>query len=301
MCYGRRCWRRSRRSRHKTPFLGAERVPFWRRVIPPLIIGFVALQIAGCDEQILHDLSEQDANRVLSRLGNESLGAKKVLQSDGRWAIAVERKSVVTALSYLDTNRVLSPRSTSGHPSNKGGFVPSREEQWFRYERSVALSLEDSLNTLAGVLEARVHLNLPETDPLFGTRKELTGSGSVLLVVDNRYTSNDQEIAALVAGAAGIPVQKVTVLRSRPPTAHVEPVSQPIIESAVVPVGQQEPTPAQASPEESVPQATHFVMDSQVSMASAAFAALLGTGAVLFIRRRRRVRFVLPSSAHEEE
>lgn len=301
MCYGRRCWRRSKRSQPKAIHIGSERISLGRRVILPLMTAVVALHVAGCDEQILHDLSEQDANRVLSRLGNESLGAKKVLQSDGRWAIAVERKSVVTALSYLDTNRVLSPRSTNGHSSNKGGFVPSREEQWFRYERSVALSLEDSLNTLAGVLEARVHLNLPETDPLFGTRKELTGSGSVLLVVDNRYTSNDQDVAALVAGAAGIPIQKVTVLRSRPPTAYVEPVSQPMIEQAIVPVAQQEPPPAQPTPEETHPQTTDFVVGSHVGMASAACVALLGTGAVLFIRRKRRVKFVLPNSAHEEE
>jgi type III secretion protein J len=182
-------------------------------------VGCILLVVAlsGCDEQILHDLSEQDANKVLSRLSAGSVSAHKVIQSDGRWAISVPRDSIVTALAFLDTNRVLAPRSSGLGINAKSGFVPSREEQWFRYERSVAASIEESLSAMSGVLEARVHLNLPETDPLFGTKKEASGSGSVLLVVDNRYSAKDEDVSALVSGAAGVPAQRVTILRNQAP------------------------------------------------------------------------------------
>ncbi len=259
---------------------------------------FVSLAIvfSGCDEQILHDLTEQDANKVVSRLGSGNLDAKKVLQSDGRWAIAVSRDSIASALVYLDTNRVLSPRSSGPASGSKGGFVPSREEQWFRYERSVAGTIEDSLSAVSGILEARVHLNLPETDPLFGTRKESVGSGSVLLIVDSRYASKDEEIAALVAGAAGVPAAKVTVLKSQAHQGQIESVTE-------VSQGAQQPSVA-VEPAVAVTAGQSFkgpsIFTADVGLASVAFVALVGTGAVLFTRRRKKVKFVLPGGDDAE-
>ncbi len=243
--------------------------------------------ITGCDEQILHDLTEQDANKVVSRLSTGSIGAKKVLQSDGRWAISVPRGAIVPALAYLDTNRVLAPRSAAGSGTGKGGFVPSREEQWFRYERSVASSIEDSLATVQGVLEARVHLNLPETDPLFGTRKENVGSGSVLLVVDSRFVSKDEEISALVGGAAGIPAAKVTVLRSNNTTRPVEyVVSEDDGERAVRVV--------ESGYSDSL-------LQPEVGIASAAVVTLMGIGLFVLRGRRRKVKFPLPVGTQLDE
>ncbi len=170
----------------------------------------------GCEEQIIHDLGEAEANRVVSRLSVVALDAHKVQQSDGRWAVAVPEESILPALTFLESNRVLTPR---GQPSanSKGGLVPSRQEQWFRYERAMAQSIEDSLAALSGVLEARVHVNLPESDPLFGTKQRDGGSGSVLLLIDDSFVASNDEISALVAGAAGIAAQQVTVLKSVAP------------------------------------------------------------------------------------
>lgn len=174
----------------------------------------MAFSLCGCEEQILHDLTEHEANKVLSRLHVGKLPATKVLQSDGRWSISVDEDHVISALTFLDSNRVLAPRTSVLPSSSKGGIVPSREEQWFRYERSVAVSIEESLSTIRGVLETRVHLNLPEKDPLFGTKKLDVGSGSVLLVVDDRYATDKADVANLVSGAAGIPAQYISVLQS---------------------------------------------------------------------------------------
>ena len=172
----------------------------------------------------MHDLGEADANRVVSRLSAAQLGAHKVQQSDGRWAIAVPQDSIVPALGFLESNRVLAAKSEAGAASAKSGIVPSRQEQWFRYERAMAQAIEESLGALAGVLEARVHLNLPESDPLFGSKKREGGSGSVLLLVDDSYGAANEEVASLVAGAAGISPAAVTVLKSMAPQ-RPQPVS----------------------------------------------------------------------------
>ena len=265
------------------------------RVRTLIIVVVLTIFMAGCDEQILHDLSEQDANKVLSRLSAGSVGAKKVIQSDGRWAISVSRDEIVPALAYLDTNRVLSPRSTSATTAGKGGFVPSREEQWFRYERSVAVSIEDSLGAMLGVLEARVHLNLPETDPLFGTRKENTGSGSVLLVVDARYGAKDEEIASLVSGAAGIPASKVTVLKSQAQMGQPQMAAM----SAQVPTRMEEGSSVVqvASP----PKQTTSLVPHQIGIASAAVVACAGIGFFVLRSRRKKITFSLPTGMESED
>jgi type III secretory pathway lipoprotein EscJ len=125
----------------------------------------------------------------------------------------VDRNEILQALSIIETRRVLPVRDTKS-ASSKGGIIPSREDQWFRYERSVALSIEESLSALPGVLDARVHVNLPDEDPLFGESERRGGSGSVLLVVDRAFAAGDDEVAALVGGAAGIPREVVRVLKS---------------------------------------------------------------------------------------
>jgi type III secretion protein J len=257
-----------------------------------IVVVALALFVSGCEEQILHDLSEQDANKVLSRLSAGNLGAKKVLQSDGRWAISVPRDAIVPALSYLDTNRVLSPRSSAANVGGKGGFVPSREEQWFRYERSVAISIEDSLSAMLGVLEARVHLNLPETDPLFGTRKESTGSGSVLLVVDARYGAKDEEISGLVSGAAGIPAAKVTVLKSQ---------AQLIGASTATQVLQLPDAQTHSRASTTAMERVSSIAPRDIGIASAAVATFMGIGFFMFRSRRKKVTFSLPTGIESED
>lgn len=150
---------------------------------------------------------------MVSNLHIARLAAQKVRQPDGRWAISVDRDQMIPALSYIETRRVLPVRDTKV-VSSKGGMIPSREEQWFRYERSVAVSIEESLSALPGVLDARVHVNLPDEDPLFGDSDRQGGSGSVLLVVDRAFAARDDEVAALVGGAAGLSRDVVRVLKS---------------------------------------------------------------------------------------
>lgn len=164
----------------------------------------------------MHDLSEREANKVVSHLSAAHLGASKVLQADGRWAIAVDRDEMVSALSHLDTQRVLAPRGGDSLVG-KSSMIPSREEQRFRYERALAVSIEDSLSAIPGVLEPRVHINVPDEDPLFPSQDLRLGSGSVLLVVDESFKAGDDEISALVAGAAGISREAVRVLKSLAP------------------------------------------------------------------------------------
>ncbi|MEY4700829.1 MAG: type secretion lipoprotein SctJ [Pseudomonadota bacterium] len=259
--------------------------------------------VTGCHEQILHDLTEADANKVISRLSSSGASAEKVLQSDGRWAISVSRDNVLSALSFLDTHRVLPTRDGDPKPKSQGGLVPSREEQWFRYERSVAQSIEDSLSTMQGVLEARVHLHLPESDPLFGARRDDRGSGSVLMVVDSRFVAKDEELASLVAGAAGITAANVRVLRSIAPTAHGERSTEvaALAPQGASPAAVAAETSRVVSREVSAPAVSATMSHVEVGIASVAGIGVFALGAFVARRRKPRVTFTLPTNDDVEE
>ena len=48
------------------------------------------LLLGACSpEPIVHDLSEREANRLVTRLSAEQIEAAKILQPDGRYAIGV--------------------------------------------------------------------------------------------------------------------------------------------------------------------------------------------------------------------
>ena len=270
-----------------------------------LLIAVVLGSLVGCDEQILHDLTEQEANKVLSRLHVGSLSAQKVLQSDGRWAIAVDENQVIPALTFLDSNRVLAARTSNLPVSSKGGIVPSREEQWFRYERSIAVSIEESLSTIRGVLEVRVHVNLPEKDPLFGTTSKESGSGSVLLVVDERYEASKSDVAHLVSGAAGIPPERISVLQSR--HAELEPENPDDLKTETTDLIQEQLAAVSAA-SEVVPNAAREVSEKasvvdpsaksfsfQGLLIAASILALGALGVALWrMRKKRGTRFSLP-------
>ena len=147
------------------------------------------------------------------------------------------------------------------------------------------------MSAMLGVLEARVHLNLPETDPLFGTRKESTGSGSVLLVVDARYVAKDEEISGLVSGAAGIPAAKVAVLKSQAQLTEGEDVQ---VARAVQGDVNRIHTDFKAA-------YTASVFAPEVGIASAAVVAFVGIGFFVFRSRRKKVTFSLPTGIESED
>lgn len=181
------------------------------------ILIILTLALAACKEPILHNLTENEGNKLLTRLHERGIIAEKKLQSDGTWALAVKRSDAILALSLLSHARVFR-RLDNARSELASGMLPNRETQRFQYERALASDIESTLMALDGVLESRVHLNLPPMDPIFGrsTEKDHNSSGSVLLITDKTFAEGQREIQVLVAGAAGISADSISVLISGP-------------------------------------------------------------------------------------
>ena len=179
------------------------------------LVLFACLSLISCRELILHDLSETEANKMLSRLLESDLDVRKEKQADGKWAISLPKEESSRAIRFLSTHKLLKEEGNIVVPKNN--LMLSREEQLFRYERALSREIEATLSGISAVLLARVHLNLPSVDPILGQRVDAyKGSGSVLVVI-GKEPIDTVEVASLVAGASGIPASQISVVVSYSP------------------------------------------------------------------------------------
>lgn len=179
-------------------------------VLPLLVAIFLLIGLTGCNEQIVHDLTEMDSNKLIARLHERNIMAEKVKQADGKWALSVDSAQTMAALTYLSENRLLNERAQT--PIEKSSIISSREDQRFRYERALSREVEATILNIPGVLDARVHLNLPAVDPLFGQPLNSAPGSASVLVVSSSSDVNHADVQSLVSGASGIPASGVSVL-----------------------------------------------------------------------------------------
>ncbi len=189
---------------------------------------FILLTISGCKEKLVHDLQENDANKLMAQLYAVNAEPRKIQQSDGKWTIAVPEDQASWVMKYLDEARVMREAS----PIEPASVMSGRDEQRFKYERALSREIEYTLSSLDKVLQVRVHLNLPARDPMFGRKisEDEKGSGSVLLVVAKDFSATENEISKLVSGASGIAAKEVSVLINRSDISALMPT---VVEEAL--------------------------------------------------------------------
>ncbi len=252
--------------------------------------GLLISMLLGCDEQIVHYLSENEANVLVTHLADVSISSKKVRQADGSWALAVDETDQLPALRALSAARLL--RSNEPREPERGSLVVGRDEQRFRHERALSAEIERTLTTIPSVLEGRVHLNLPIVDPLFGQRLEKRpGSASVVVVVRGEGPSKE-EIALIVSGASGIPVALVSVMMQQPPQHEVASTTRgilPLVDAAVASAPGVAPKllgPAEIG----VPNPSFFRAHRGLLIQIAVSLMIFGGGLLLLLRRRPSAR-----------
>ncbi|MCI5065283.1 hypothetical protein MRY87_06130 [bacterium] len=252
------------------------------RICRQITVCILLLLLLGCQEQILHDLSETEGNRLITKLHDIGIVAEKKIQADGTWALAVQKDDVLKALSALSDARVF--RRAGGDYRERGdSMLPSRDAQRFQFERAVAQEIELTLSALGGVLESRVHLHLPPSDPLFGRKlaDNFSTSASVLLITEESFVEDVEQIKELVSAAAGVNREKVSILVSgsrvealRKGSASEKPqllaatvrrnhISEEQIEESETPVGEVE-QPHHQSEEEGEAARASFAVESEL-------------------------------------
>ena len=188
------------------------------RVRVPRAVGVAlavaALLLAGCSQQELYgQLSERQANEMVALLQGAGVEAHKVSHEAGQFAVTARSEQFGRAIDLLHANGF--PRGsfdTVGQVFKKEGFVSTPVEERARLTYALSQELANTLQSIDGVIVARVHLAVPEKDPL--ADKPRPASASVFIKVRPGHDLAPQvgQIKAIVVnGVEGLPYDSVTV------------------------------------------------------------------------------------------
>jgi type III secretion protein J len=142
-----------------------------------------AAGLVGCARSPLYtDLTETQANEVQAALLSAHIDAQKAAMNKSKgWAIAVAHDEVPKAMAVLEAAGL--PRQslrTLGDVFPKESFVSSPLEERARYIFALSQEVQQTLMQLDGIVDARVHIALPERSLL--DDKPQSASASVVII-----------------------------------------------------------------------------------------------------------------------
>ena len=174
------------------------------------------LSLAACSQQELYgQLSERQANEMVALLRNQGIDADKLRGKEGQsFALMVPSSGFSRAVELLHAAGY--PRDehdTLGGVFKKDGFVTTQLEERARFMHALAQELSTTIQSIDGVVLARVHLAVPEKRRF--TEKPETSAASVFIKHRPGLDLSPQlgSIKALVVNAIeGLPYESVTVV-----------------------------------------------------------------------------------------
>jgi type III secretion protein J len=139
------------------------------------------LLLTACGGQDIYtELSQRQANEMVAVLRNAGIDADKQGRDNNTFAVAAPRDSFAQAVEVLRAAGY--PRDgfdSMGQVFKKEGFISSPLEERARLTHALSQEIANTLASIDGVVLARVHLSVPERDPLVD--KAPPASASVLI------------------------------------------------------------------------------------------------------------------------
>ena len=203
-----------------------------------VLVGVLALFLCACNVVVAAGLDESDANRISLALEGSNVDAQKELDPnvEGKFKVSVSRDDVPQALAAMRAEELPRPKPAGVlEAMDKGALVPSQTAEHAQLVRGTAGEIERTLQGIDGILAARVHLNLPDRDPL---RDAPPAKATASVLIEHRGTTPpigaeaiQRLIAGGVQGLAPVDVAVVMVPRTAMPQpkesqlAHVGPIA----------------------------------------------------------------------------
>jgi type III secretion protein J len=169
---------------------------------------FLCLALAGCKTDVYTKQNEADANQMVSALLERGLDAEKKTPDGGKtWSVQVEREDVARALSVLHAAGLpQGRRATLGELFKKEGLISTPTEERVRFIHGVTQELAGTVEQIDGVVVARVHIVLPNNDPLANTAKPSSAS----VFVKYRPEANVSALAPAIKNLVARSVEGLT-------------------------------------------------------------------------------------------
>jgi type III secretion protein J len=173
-----------------------------------------ALLLSACDTELYNNLDQRQANEMVAALQQRGIPAQRVVVKGGQYTVVVDKAHFAESIAILsDAGLPKQEFQTMGQVFKKDGLVSSPMQERAQMIFALSQELSRTVSEIDGVLSARVHLVLPENDPL---RQQLVPSSASVFIrhrSDAPVASLVPQVKMLVAnGVAGLAYDKVSVI-----------------------------------------------------------------------------------------
>ena len=178
------------------------------------LVLLAALLLSACKAELYNNLDQRQANEIVATLLQRGIPAQRVAVKGGQYTVVVDNERFAESIAILkEAGLPKQEFQTMGQVFKKDGLVSSPMQERAQMIFALSQELSRTVSEIDGVLSARVHLVLPENDPL---RQQLVPSSASVFI---RHRSNMPvgnlvpQVKMLVAnGIAGLSYDKVSVV-----------------------------------------------------------------------------------------
>jgi type III secretion protein J len=173
----------------------------------------LALLLSACAKQELYSqLSERQANEMVAVLRSAGIEADKQVK-EGQFSVVAASGDFAPAIRTLSAQGY--PRETydsMGKIFKREGFVSSPLEERARLLHAMSQEISSTLTNIDGVVTARVHLSIPEKNPLVDKPQPASAAVFIKHRPDRNLAGQVTQIKALVVNSIeGLSYDNVTV------------------------------------------------------------------------------------------
>ncbi|WP_292585525.1 type III secretion system inner membrane ring lipoprotein SctJ [Mesorhizobium sp.] len=176
-----------------------------------VVTGMLMLQ--ACSVELYSNLDQRQANEIVATLMRHGIPAQREAGKDGKMTVSVQKGRFAEAMAILDESGLPKQEfQTLGEVFKRGGLVSSPVEERATMIYGLSQELSQTISDIDGVLSARVHLVLPENDPL---RQQLVPSSASVFIRHRASVPMNElvpQVKMLVSkGIAGLTYDNVSV------------------------------------------------------------------------------------------
>ena len=151
----------------------------------------ISLTFSACSQVLHHGLTEEQANEILVVLERNGIQATKTPEEGAEtltFAIGVSKRDSAKAWQVLRENDLPKPAARGfSEVFAKTSLIPTAMEEKALFLQAISGELAKTIEAINGVVDARVHVVLPESDVL---KQELQGPTTPKAAVLIKYKVN---------------------------------------------------------------------------------------------------------------